>query len=44
MVEGGPQEEILRIFSGGVNAVKTHEEILNLADKELDESTLEVST
>lgn len=45
MVEDGTRERILKIFKSGADAVKTYEEILEgLADKDLDETTLEVST
>lgn len=45
MVEDGTLERILKIFKSGADAVKTYEEILEgLADKDLDETTLEVST
>ena len=45
MVEDGTRERILKIFKSGADAVKTYKEILEgLADKDLDETTLEVST
>lgn len=45
MVEDGTQARILKIFGSGADAVKTHEEILEtLADKDLDHTSLEVST
>lgn len=45
MVEDGIQASILKNFSSGADAVKTHKEILeSLADKDLDQTTLEVST
>ena len=45
MVEDGTRGTVLKIFSSGAEAVKTYEEILEtLADKGLDEATLEVST
>lgn len=45
MVEDGTRETVLKIFSSGAEAVKTYEEILEtLADKDVDETTLKVST
>jgi len=45
MVENTTQEDILRLFRRGYNAVKTYEEILEgLKDKPVEEATLQVST
>ena len=45
MVENRIQEDILKLFGNGDDAVKTYEEILEgLNDKTLEEATLQVST
>jgi len=45
MVENTTQEDILKLFSSGDDAVKTYEEILEgLKDKIVEEATLQVST
>ena len=44
MAEVGTHERVLKRFSSGADAKKTHEEIMEyLADKDLSQPTVEVS-